>query len=117
MSHFTVLVIGDNWEDQLALYSELLEVDEYEDRDGEISTYNPKSKWDWYLDVDQCTKGELKSPVPVTFAVVKDGKWYESGEWGCVANKKAEDLWESEFGKLLDGLPDDTLLTIVDCHI
>jgi len=56
----------------------------------------------------------------VTFAVVKDGKWYERGEmgwWGIISNEKPDDQWEKEFTNLIDELPDDTLLTIVDCHI
>lgn len=55
-----------------------------------------------------------------TFAVLHEGKWYERGEmgwWACVSNEKAEGEWEKEFAKLLDSLPDDALLTIVDCHI
>jgi hypothetical protein len=52
--------------------------------------------------------------------VVKDGQWYEKGKMGwfaCVADEKDEDVWDREFAALLDGLPDDTLLTVVDCHI
>jgi hypothetical protein len=55
-----------------------------------------------------------------TFAVVKDGKWYEKGEmgwWACVSNEKGEDEWEAQFVKLLDETPDDTLISIFDCHI
>lgn len=48
MSHFIVVVIGENWEGQLAPYSEQLEVDPYKDDEGEETTYNPKSRWDWY---------------------------------------------------------------------
>lgn len=55
-----------------------------------------------------------------TFAVVKDGKWYERGTmgwWACVSNEKDEETWVSMFAKLIDDLPDDTGLTVVDCHI
>lgn len=55
-----------------------------------------------------------------TFAVVKDGKWYERGEmgwWACVSNEKDKDQWNEEFAKLLDSVPDDTLLSVYDCHI
>lgn len=55
-----------------------------------------------------------------TFAVLKDGKWYERGGmawWGIVSDEKEEDKWNQEFLELLDSLPDDTLLTVVDCHI
>ena len=55
-----------------------------------------------------------------TFAVIKDGKWYERGDmgwWGIVSNEKDENEWYTQIAKLLDEVPDDTLLTIVDCHI
>lgn len=54
------------------------------------------------------------------FAVVKGGKWYGRGEmgwWGCVSNEKEKSKWTTEFNKLVSELPDDTELTIVDCHI
>jgi hypothetical protein len=55
-----------------------------------------------------------------TFAVVKDGQWHEKGRMGwfaCVSDEKDEDAWLAEFAALLDGLPDDTLLSVYDCHI
>lgn len=56
----------------------------------------------------------------MTFAIIKDGQWYERGSmgwWGAVADEKEQDTWIEEFGKLVDGLPDDTLLSVYDCHI
>lgn len=56
----------------------------------------------------------------VTYALLKDGKWYQSGQmgwWGMASNEKDEDEWNSEFTKIVDSLPDDTVLTVVDCHI
>jgi hypothetical protein len=55
-----------------------------------------------------------------TFAVLKDGQWFERGTmgwWGCVADEKNENDWNSQFSALIDSLPEDTLLTVVDCHI
>jgi hypothetical protein len=55
-----------------------------------------------------------------TFAVVKDGKWYQRGNmgwWGMVSDEEDRDTWYKQFSDLIDGLPDDTLLTVVDCHI
>jgi len=55
-----------------------------------------------------------------TFAVLKDGEWYEKGEmgwWGCVSDEKAPDEWRDQFTNLLESLPDDTLLSVYDCHI
>ena len=56
----------------------------------------------------------------MTFAVIKDGQWYERGEmgwWGVVLNEKHSTEWVDEFAKLIDGLPEDTLLSVYDCHI
>jgi hypothetical protein len=61
-----------------------------------------------------------KESVGVPFAVLKDGVWHEKGSmgwFGVVEDKKELADWTSEFAKLLDGLPDDTLLMAVDCHI
>lgn len=55
-----------------------------------------------------------------THAVVKDGQWFEKGKmgwWAIVSDQKEKASWLAEFAKLLDELPDDTLLTVVDCHI
>lgn len=215
MSHFTVMVIGENPEEQLAPFDENIEVDEYQrevvsDEDkkrfidsytnsgdwtpegvsqamldendnlsfeelysrfgedwnskawrlndkgewAEYSTYNPKSKWDWYLlggrwtgliklkekvelatvgkpglmtepakdgFCDQAKKGDIENFDEIsTFAVVKDGKWYEKGNmcwWGVVIDGKEEFDWEQEQKKLVESLPDDTLISIYDCHI
>lgn len=55
-----------------------------------------------------------------TFAVLKDGEWYEKGEmgwWGCVHDEKDPDAWKEQFNKLLEELPENTLLSVYDCHI
>lgn len=56
----------------------------------------------------------------MTFALVKDGQWYEKGSvgwWGMVRDEKEEARWHSEFAALVDSLPDDTILSVYDCHI
>jgi hypothetical protein len=57
----------------------------------------------------------------VPFAVVKDGKWYEKAEMGWWAvthnDTMSQEVWNKNFQKLMDSLSDDTLLTVVDCHI
>jgi hypothetical protein len=62
----------------------------------------------------------LLGSVPSTFAVLKDGEWYERGKmgwWAMVADEKEQGKWNEEFKKLIEELPDDTLLTVVDAHI
>ena len=55
-----------------------------------------------------------------TFAVIKNGKWFERGEmgwWACVSNEKDEQTWRSIYTNLLKDLPDNTPLAVYDCHI
>lgn len=71
---------------------------------------NPREK---YLEHRRCT-------ALSTFAVVKDGKWYERGEmgwFGMVSDEKLTYDWETQFMQLLEDTSDDTILTVVDCHI
>lgn len=79
--------------------------------------------WDDFEDYD-FTEAEFteraRNNAISTFAAVKDSKWYEKGEMGwfaCVHNEKDQAAWDREFNAMLDALPDDTLLTVVDCHI
>lgn len=54
------------------------------------------------------------------FAVVKDGEWHERGTMGwfaCVSDEKDPAEWTRQFNALIEDLPDDTLLSVVDCHI
>jgi hypothetical protein len=95
-----------------------------------IKRTNPSAKWDWWTiggrwdgqleGKNQCLKEELTAPPEATFAVIYNGQWYGRGEmgwWGCVSNEKDKDQWHEEFRKLLEGLPPETPLTVVDCHI
>jgi len=55
-----------------------------------------------------------------SYAILYNGQWYERGEMGWFGmshNEKDPDEWSREFAKLFDSLPDDTLLSLYDCHI
>lgn len=55
-----------------------------------------------------------------SFAVVKDGKWYQRGEmgwFGAVSKEKEGEVWQAEFAKLIESMSPDHWLTVVDCHI
>jgi len=54
------------------------------------------------------------------FAYVYEGVWHERGDmgwWGIVIDEKDPDAWATEFNAFFDSLPDDTMVTVVDCHI
>ncbi len=71
MSHFTVLVIGDEVDEQLAQYQEnnmadvpkeYLEFEEDNECDVDAETgkrghwYNPNTTWDWHVILKSCLK-------------------------------------------------------------
>lgn len=57
----------------------------------------------------------------MTYAYVKNGEWFAPGEMGWFGsstdNERDRVRFAREFNEMLDALPDDTLLTLVDCHI
>jgi hypothetical protein len=88
----------------------------------EVTKHKEELGWSFDLDkyqkpIDQLVK-EARESAGQTFAILKDGVWYEKGKmgwWACVSDEKKN--WSEEFAKLLDEIPDDTLLSVYDCHI
>lgn len=55
-----------------------------------------------------------------TYAVLRNGQWTEKGEmgwFGMSRDKYSQQEWDEKFNQMLDELPDDTLLSLYDCHI
>lgn len=73
------------------------------------------------IGIDQAVKGDINNLDELkTFAVIKDGEWYEKGSmgwWGISTNDKAQEMWDEEIVKLLSDVPDYELISIYDCHI
>ena len=127
-----------NWTDE-EVYQDQIRWYEPEDigkKGGVYSTYNPKSKWDWYeiggrwkdnlvlkngKNADSATKGEIDwNTTGRLFGILVDGKWHEQAEmgwWGMTRKEKNEKDWIKKYNKLISDLPDSTLITVVDCHI
>lgn len=54
------------------------------------------------------------------FAFLNKDGWFERGNmgwFGIVTDEKNIKKWDEEFNKMLDALPDDTMLSLYDCHI
>ncbi len=63
---------------------------------------------------------ESKDCGAITFAVCTKDGWFERGEmgwWGCVSNEKLPYDWAGKFTELIEATDDDTLISVVDCHI
>jgi len=89
-----------------------------------VTELQTQDKLDWFFDLDdyQFTVEEYeqkaRNNAVSTFAVVKDGEWFEKGKmgwWAIVSDEK--DTWNEEFSKLIDSVSDDTLISLYDCHI
>ena len=94
----------------MAPYNENLEVEPYYDPEfKEMTTYNPKSKWDWWvvggrwdgdlimssygslLRWNECKVSDIYELPPTHSVLTPDGKWYEKEVWYDEADKqKAE---------------------------
>lgn len=56
---------------------------------------------------------------PSTFAVVVNCDWHERtdiGWWGVALDARPVQEWHAEFDALLSNQPDDTIVSIIDCH-
>ena len=85
-------------------------------------------KWDWYKTEfyterykDKETYAKSRASFTM-WAIVKDGVWYEKGHMGMFAMSSESDDqaldWElNMFDRFIKDLPEDTRLTVVDCHI
>lgn len=92
-----------------------------------LKEWNSKNKFELsFLDLEdfQSTREEYirraGDAVFSSFAVIKDGVWYQKGDmgwWGMVSNTKEQADWNQEVSNLLEDLPEDTLISIYDCHI
>lgn len=115
------------------------------DPDGNTwSTYNPRSKWDWWqlggrwpnslalaegahgqngpgvADAALASDVDWPSTEP-TFALLDAaGEWHERGRmgwWGIVSDETPVDDWEPQWRALVDIIPADHTVAVVDVHI
>lgn len=113
------------------------------DKDGNfLTTYNPDSKWDWWViggrwsgylptlnsqNSDNCTVGEVNwskffenNPSGPFCFITEDGEWHETarmGWWGMTSNDKEKKAWREEFESYLKSVDPDTEITAIDFHI
>lgn len=100
-------ILGGRWSGMIKL------------KDNTDGVYGSPEVLDNEVGVDQANRGDIANFDEITtFAILKNGEWIESGEmmyFGMVANEK--DDWDEIFKKETSNIPDDTLISIYDCHI
>lgn len=100
--------------------------EEYHEQ-GSVKTFKKANKITYLADTledYQCTRKEwgekAEKNAILTFAIIKNGEWYECSNmdlWGMALGGKDKGEWGRQFHDMLDSLPDDTLLSVYDCHI
>lgn len=91
----------------------------------ELLKASKKEAYAWNIEDDLTLDEEIyveraRDKACCSFAFVRDGVWTERGSMGwfaTVTDGVSAGQWNSTFNAMLDSLPDDTLLTVVDCHI
>ena len=104
-----------------------------------LSTYNPASRWDWYViggrwdgwltgretstnsvDDNAAPVAEVLENGRFPFALLTpDGQWHEKGKMGWFAialNEKDDDVWQAELRQILERYQDHHMV-LVDAHI
>jgi hypothetical protein len=80
----------------------------------------------YFFDVEEFEPNEekhvqdAKDRVLSTYAVLNDGEWIGKGEmgwFGMSSGDMDQNEWNKKVTELVDSLPDDTLLSMYDCHI
>ena len=121
-------------------YREFLQYHERFDEAGRpLSTYNPQSRWDWYIvggrwdgwlldrEAEDEAIADNSAPVPQvidqekwTYALITpDGRWHERGKlsyWAHASHEKDEAVWHDELRQLLERYLDHHLI-LIDAHI
>lgn len=95
--------------DQAAVQKLKGQIDHFDDRYAEVLTTSREH----YSELEGLR-------AIMTFAMLKDGKWHEKGQmgwFGTVSGEKDVLAWAVEFNALFDSIPDDTIVSVYDCHI
>jgi hypothetical protein len=131
---------GKNYDEIIAIIGELPEIESWvsvRERITEIqearSFYNSQPRvlalsqaGHNFVDSEDysCTREEFieraRMGAVSSYAVVKDGVWYQKGDmgwWGLSSNEMSDNEWNVKFNELIESVPDDTLFTCVDAHI
>lgn len=89
---------------------------------GQINrnTDNPFIYYDDYLMSREKYIERKRAEALCTYAYVQDCEWFAIGNmgwFGLSSDEITPDEWNDQFNKWFEALPDDALLTVVDCHI
>lgn len=91
-----------------------------------VKTIEAVSEFSLSLDPDQYLTPraeyihQARDRATVLYAVVMGGQWIAKGDmgWGGMSHDKVSEAdWCAKVNSMIDALSDDTVITVVDCHI
>lgn len=134
-AHAAKLAAGGNPDDKWMTWEHVREVECSNNIDAARNMYNsqtlmravsdalnegPFADTDIYLLSRDEFVSAAENKAISTYAVVKNGEWIAKGSmgwFGCSTDEQKQEDWNKYINNLLDSLPGDTLITVVDCHI
>lgn len=84
----------------------------------DLKKYGPFFHESLFIEGEEQYVNHCRNSAVSTFAVLYDGQWIQKGDmgwWACVSNE--DENWGENYSDLLDKIPEDKFLTVVDCHI
>lgn len=131
-THFGALPVNVSWEDAKTKFGEdYAAAREFYNTQERVVEYNKRCRDlqlgdgfydgpdDFLISKEQYVENARCDAIR-TFAVLINGTWNEKGEmgwFGVVSNEKDVNDWRTAYENILDSISDDTVITVVDCHI
>lgn len=129
-------------DEQFYEFAQRFGVEKIDENGNFLTTYNPNSKWDWWVmggrwtgylptmygqHSNSCSVSEVNwskffedNPLGPFCFITEDGEWHETarmGWWGMTSNDKEKKAWREEFESYLKSVDPDTKITAIDFHI
>lgn len=111
---------GDDWDKRREVYWNQPEMKKWKQLERDRIIFSLFEKPEHFAMPREKFLADARQASCVPFAVLVNGVWHERGHmgwWANVTDGKDKTTWVEEVHKILDAVPDDELITIVDCHI
>lgn len=115
--------VAESWESVRERIKPIEDAREYYHNQERVKAYRELDVWgsvdEYQVDRDVYIQRE-KNRTFATYAIVKDGKWYAKGDmgwWAVSTNEVDQNDWNQKVMEFIESVDDETLFTLVDCHI
>lgn len=117
------LPVAESWKSVIERFEKIDDAREFYHGQERVKALREVDIWadldDYQVDRDVYIQRARNRAIS-TYAIVKDSQWYAKGEmgwWAVSTNEVDQNDWNQKVMELIESVPDDTLFTLVDCHI